>query len=176
LFSWAATTTKYSFKADDKSPKAPAKPGAREADEAFHYTRSRIIDSIQNRRRGDLPENLLGETDRFGNVTLARGVMGRDLHETLRHERVHQLLRPRRGPLREMRARAAEARYSTSDLWRYFEESAAETYATRSLRQGLRHPLKGDYEISAQNLLREGVAVGGVGAGGGAAGYEWLTP
>jgi hypothetical protein len=70
-------------------------------------------------RYGHLPPNQAGSTDLFGNITIRHGVMGSQLVETVRHERVHRLLSPRHGPLRPLRARLVGLRYQHSHLARY---------------------------------------------------------
>jgi hypothetical protein len=65
-------------------------------------------------------------------------------------------------------ATAKQWMYENSHLARYTEEAAAETYATRSLGQGLRHPFHSDYRISRAQLAAEGTVVA---AGTAAAGY-----
>jgi hypothetical protein len=55
----------------------------------------------------------------------------------VRHESLHSVLTPRSRVPRLVRA----VIYKHSKLYVYLEESAATTYAARSLRQGLKHPL-----------------------------------
>jgi RHS repeat-associated protein len=109
----------------------------------------------------------MGETDKFGNITIQRGLTKKEFVETVRHESVHRLLSPKRGPFKNARANITERRYEMSHLWRFAEETAAETYATGSLLKGL-SLAKGyvGWQIAA-----EGAAVGAAGYGV----YEWLT-
>ena len=108
---------------------------------------------------GDLPAGVLGKTDWEGNITIARGLSGRQLEETLRHETVHSVLTPKRGPFvgarRELRALA----YKRSALARYAEEALAQTYATRSLAKGLAFPVKAGY-VPAWRIGVEGGTLG----------------
>lgn len=95
-------------------------------------------------------------------ITITRGLSGRDFEQTLRHETVHSVLTPKRGPFVGARRRARQGLYNRSSLARYAEEAIAEGYATRSILRGLRYPF-GSY------VSRRGVA--GEAAGLGAAGY-----
>jgi hypothetical protein len=124
-------------------------------------------------RYGHLPPNQAGSTDLFGNITIRHGVMGSQLVETVRHERVHRLLSPRHGPLRPLRAKLVGLRYQHSHLARYLEEAAAETYGTASLREGLAFPFRHGY-VQPWRVAAEGA--GGVGAGSVSYGvYEWVA-
>jgi hypothetical protein len=62
--------------------------------------------------------------------------------------------------------------YHNSHLLRYTEEALAESYASGSLRWGLRYPLLGTYAIKASRLVLEGVGVGGAYGGLVYGGYE----
>jgi hypothetical protein len=120
-------------------------------------------------RYGSLPPNVLGETDPFGNITIRPGLTRQALIDTVRHESVHRFFSPRYGPLRELRADIGMLGYERSHLLRYLEEALAETYATRSLLQGLRHPLNGGYDLCVWRIALEGggyvVIVGGTAYG-----------
>ena len=119
----------------------------------------------------------MGRTDKFGNVTIRPGLVGEDLLQTVRHERVHQLLSPRPGLLVKIRADIRMGAYKHSHLLRYLEEAAAESWATGSLRQGLAFPLKGGlkgpYRLSLRRILLEasGYLIGT--AGSAYAAYQW---
>jgi hypothetical protein len=109
---------------------------------------------------GPLPSNYLGATDRFGNITIRPGLSGQALIDTVRHESVHRFFSPRYGPLRELRADIGMLGYERSHFLRYLEEALAQTYATRSLLQGLRHPLNGAYQLSVWRVILEGGGYG----------------
>jgi hypothetical protein len=90
-------------------------------------------------RYADLPPIVLGETLDDGTVLIRRGLTGRDLEQTLRHEAIHSWLRL---PV----VRIAVVRlYRTSQLWRYAEEMLAETYATGDVLRSVSFPLEGGY-------------------------------
>jgi hypothetical protein len=126
-------------------------------------------------RYANLPAGYLGATDNLGNITVAFGVRGRQLVETVRHEAVHRLLSPRHGSFRPLRARINDLRYEYSDLARYLEEAAAETYGTGSLRQGLKLGFHPQYSVRPWRLAVEGAgATSGVGAASYGV-YEWVS-
>jgi hypothetical protein len=98
----------------------------------------------------------LGETDKFGNITIRPGLAGSELTETVAHESVHRLLSPRpTGFLGEFRADVGMAAYSRSHLVRFLEEAAAETWATGSLRQGVSFPFRNGY-VTGTRVFVEG--------------------
>jgi hypothetical protein len=107
----------------------------------------------------------LGATDKFGNITIARGLSSADRATTLRHELVHRFFSPRQGTaLAEARANFGIAAYNRSQLVRFTEEALAEGIATGSIRAGLAHPLAGAYGITAVGLGTEaGLYFGGLG-------------
>jgi RHS repeat-associated protein len=115
---------------------------------------------------GNLPAGTLGATDKYGNITLARGLSNAERASTLRHELVHRFLSPRQGgAVAEARANFGIAAYRRSQLVRYAEEALAEGIATRSVKAGLKFPLQGGYGIGAPRLLAESLAYfGGIGA------------
>lgn len=86
---------------------------------------------------GDPGPGSMGSTDPYGNITIRPGLAADDLGETLRHETVHSVLSPSRGPVLDTRASIGAAGYDRSHALRFIEETAAETYATGSLRQGV---------------------------------------
>jgi hypothetical protein len=104
-----------------------------------------------------LPVGEWGTTDKFGNITLKRGLPGRFLEETLRHEAVHRFFAPRSGPFLEARANFGQRAFSSSHLVRYLEESIAESFATRSLARGLRFPFEMDTPVSGLRVAVEGL-------------------
>jgi hypothetical protein len=119
--------------------------------------------AARNFQFGDL-NGSLGETDlRTGEITIQRGLTGRVFDETLRHETVHSVLTPSNSLLNSGRAWL----YQSSQLWRFAEEGAAETYATGSLSRGLAFPL-GEHGITVPRL---GAEILGVGAAAGDAAY-----
>lgn len=111
---------------------------------------------------------MLGTTDKYGNITIQRGLTGQVFDETMRHETVHSIISRGLGPL----SGARMALYGASGLYRYGEEALAEGYAVSSIRQGLAFPLANGYVTP----LRLGLEVGGAGALTGSAAYgiyEW---
>jgi hypothetical protein len=98
----------------------------------------------------------MGTTDKYGNIAIQRGLSGRDLVETYRHEVVHSAL----GSSSAIRANARIWIYTHSAAWRYAEEAVAEAYATRSLIRGLSFPFGG--YVSPVGLTLE---VGGITTG-----------
>lgn len=112
-----------------------------------------------------LPNNRVGETDlRTGVITITRGLSRKDFEETLRHEMVHSFLTPKNPFLISARIWL----YVNSDLWRYSEEAAAETFATRSLSQGLKFPIVQDYGLTP---WQSGAELAGLGAAAGGTAY-----
>jgi RHS repeat-associated protein len=122
----------------------------------------------------------LGETSKFGDITVQPGLGGRTLSETVRHETVHKLLSPLLGPrsgLRLWRADLSMWGYNNSHLLRFTEEFLAETAATLNPAQGARFAFS-NYSISAARLAAEGggyLAVLGAGYGTGYYEYRMLN-
>ncbi|MEK6697470.1 MAG: hemagglutinin repeat-containing protein [Nitrospirota bacterium] len=114
----------------------------------------------------------LGLTDEFGNITIAHGLSGQELIETVTHEGVHRFFTPLGGPLQETRAEIGMWAYQNSHLARYLEEAIAETVGVGSLRYGLTFPLDG-YGISKTRLTFE--AFGYVGITGGMSYYAYQS-
>lgn len=118
-----------------------------------------------------LPSGALGETDAWGNITVARNQTLTEQRLTLYHEWVHSILSPRLGPLRALRARLRMSAYLRSALMQYVEEAMAESYAqlrVHGLQQilvGIRFPLANGY-ITVSQLATEGVAIGNIVLGG----------
>jgi len=48
--------------------------------------------AARNFSYGKLPPGVLGQTDRYGNITIRRGLTGQTFDETLRHETVHSII------------------------------------------------------------------------------------
>jgi hypothetical protein len=110
---------------------------------------------------GDLPAKWLGATDKFGNITIQRGLTGRVFEETLRHETVHSVISRALGSLSGARMWL----YGKSALYRYGEEALAEGYAVRSIRQGLA------FAKGYVTPMRLGLELGGLGVFTGGAAY-----
>jgi hypothetical protein len=113
-----------------------------------------------------LPVGEWGSTDKYGNISLKRGLEGtRFFDETLRHEAVHRFLSPRSGRFIEGRANLAQAARQHSELVRYLEEALAEGFSTRSLYKGLRYPFEMYAPVSTPQVLLEGAGyLGGTSA------------
>lgn len=109
-------------------------------------------------RYADLPPIVLGETLDDGTILIRRDLEGKDLEETLRHEAVHSWLR-----LPFVRVVVVRL-YRASDLWRYAEEVAAETYATGDLLWSVSFPLRGGYVQPARVVGEAAAAAGAAGA------------
>jgi len=62
--------------------------------------------------------------------------------------------------------------YDNSQLLRFTEEAIAEGYASRSILQGLRHPLNNPYGITRSGLIIETTAYGTIVIGGVYLGHE----
>jgi RHS repeat-associated protein len=111
----------------------------------------------------------LGETMANGDVFLKPGLSRAEQVSTLRHESVHAFLSvPDGAPLATLRQNIGMWGYNRSHLLRFTEEAIAEGYATRSIRQGILHPLENGYGISIPRL---GVEAGLIGGGIGGAWY-----
>lgn len=153
--------TATAFATEDYGPGATIKSAEREiARRASQWKWGNLMD--------------LGETDKFGNITLKNGLEGKVFEETLRHENVHSFLSPAEGgAVQEARANFGVWAYGKSDLLRYIEEAAAETYATRSLTRGLAFPVTHRY-VSAPRTLVEALLYGASIYGTGMAGREVL--
>jgi hypothetical protein len=107
-------------------------------------------------RLGNLPRRIKGSTDKFGNITIQRGLSMMERRLTLRHEMVHRFFSPRPGSfLAEARANVGMWAYNNLDLVRYTEEALAEGYSLRSLSKGVRYPLAGGYSLTNYRLAIE---------------------
>ncbi len=109
----------------------------------------------------------LGYTTPSGDVFLQPGLTDAQKVYVLEHESVHIFFSPSgTGPIAVARQSLGQWGYDNSQLLRYIEEAAAETYATGSLWQGLRFPLRNGYVTWSGLLLEGGVgAAGAVGTG-----------
>jgi RHS repeat-associated protein len=106
-----------------------------------------------------------GSTDAYGNITIRRGLSGRELTETVRHEAVHRFFSPTRpGRFQVARARLGMWGYKNSAFLKYTEEALAEGIATRSVSQGLLFPITHGYVHPARLAIETG-ALGGAGYG-----------
>jgi hypothetical protein len=86
-----------------------------------------------------------------------------ELGETLRHSTVHSILTPSRLGL----AKFTVGMYERSQLWKYAEEAAAESYGTLSIPKGLTFPFtSGGYGLNPLRVGAEALGVGGVGFDG----------
>ena len=103
----------------------------------------------------------LGYTLPNGEVYLQPGLSRVEQISTLRHESVHAFFSPKgSGPVAIFRQNLGQWGYNNSQLLRFVEEAAAETYSSGSLSKGLMHPLVNPYGITPGGLLLEGAAVG----------------
>jgi hypothetical protein len=115
----------------------------------------------------------LGYTTPQGNVFLRPGLTRAEQAYVLRHEGVHVFFTPKgSGPLATFRQNLGQFGYDNFQLLRFTEEAIAETHASGSLLQGLRHPLVNPYGITPGGLLMEGGVVGGGLFGAGYLGYQ----
>jgi hypothetical protein len=111
--------------------------------------------------------NTLGYTTPSGQIFLRPGLTPAEAASTLRHESVHAFLSvPNGAPLAAARQNLGMWGYNNSHLLRFTEEALAEGYATRSVLQGIRHPIVNGYGISLPRLAAETGVVGGVVGGG----------
>ncbi len=106
-----------------------------------------------------------GATSYFGDIRISSQGSATDRALVLLHEKVHQLLAPKLGVLREYRATTLAKSYTRSSLWRYIEEAVAETVAQvgvlgfKQLFVGVRFPIGNGYMF----LMRGGGAGKGSG-------------
>jgi hypothetical protein len=122
-------------------------------------------------RPATLPDNMLGETDAFGVIAIARNQTLTEQRISLFHELVHRYFCPRTGPLRKIRAEIRMSAYSRSAFLRYLEEALAEGYGqlrVHGLAEALgayRFPLTNGY-VTVSQLAGEGAAIGTITLGG----------
>jgi RHS repeat-associated protein len=104
----------------------------------------------------------LGYTTPDGRVFLRPGLSRADQISTLRHESVHAFFSPRgNSPITKFRQNIGQLGYDKSQLLRFTEEAIAETYGSKSLIQGLKHPLENGYDITIGGLATESIFIGG---------------
>lgn len=131
-----------------------------------------------------LGEKVLGDTDRYGSIRVARagprevdpetGRLGArsarpvtQQRAALYHELVHRYFSPRTGPLRHLRAQASITGYQRSALLRYLEEALAQGYGQLkengfvSAKNAYRFPLDGGY-VTVARMWHEGTVIGSV--------------
>lgn len=116
-------------------------------------------------RPASIPGGVLGSTDAYGVIQVARNQSISEQRITLLHELVHRFFSPRTGPFRQFRAELNLAGYARSALLRYLEEALAEGYAQLRVHglaeavQALRFPMQHGYVVVSQ-LVAEGEAIG----------------
>ncbi|WCJ60440.1 hypothetical protein NXS98_04725 [Fontisphaera persica] len=116
----------------------------------------------------------LGYTTPQGKVFLRPGLTHAEQAYVLRHEGIQVFFTPKGGgALATFRQNLGQFAYDNSQLLRFAEEAIAETRASGSLLQGLRHPLVNPYGITPGGLLLESGLVGGGLFVAGYLGYEW---
>ncbi len=108
---------------------APSASGLRAGPGAMLDTSSQVGTRSRSFTFGDPGVDALGSTDKYGNITIRPDLSDQEFVETLRHETVHSIMSFRSEPLATLKQWV----YNTSQLARFGEEAAAETYATRSL-------------------------------------------
>ena len=117
--------------------------------------------------------NTLGYTTPDGRVRLQPGLSRAEQIHVLRHESVHAALSPKgSGAISRLRQNLGQFSYDNSQLLRFTEEAIAEGYASRSIVQGLRHPLNNPYGITRSGLIIETTAYGTIVIGGVYLGHE----
>jgi len=115
----------------------------------------------------------LGYTTPDGRVFLRPGLSRAEQVHVLRHESVHAALSPKgSGAISRFRQNLLQFGYKKSQLLRFTEEAIAEGYASRSILQGLRHPLNNPYGITRSGLIIETTAYGTIVIGGVYLGHE----
>jgi hypothetical protein len=122
-------------------------------------------------RTTNLPRGVLGSTNAYGVIEVARNQSLTGQRLALLHELVHRYFSPRTGPLRKIRAEFNMSAYSRSTFLRYLEEALAEGYAqlrAHGLSRALgayRFPVTNGY-VTVSALVSEGVAIGTIILGG----------
>ncbi|HKY34627.1 MAG TPA: RHS repeat-associated core domain-containing protein [Polyangiaceae bacterium] len=127
------------------------------------FVRARFTPRMPPIKLGNLRPGELGVTNKFGDITIARGLSQSQRAETLRHELVHALLSPRRGTfMANARADFGMSAYNKSNLVRFTEEFAAEFAGTGSVQRAVRQAMA--HKVSGTGLAIEaGLYSGGVG-------------
>jgi hypothetical protein len=122
------------------------------------------------------PKNLAagkGWTDWYGKVRLSPFGTVDQAKLAYYHEMFHAFLRPKFGPLRQLRAGFAASAYNRSKLLAYIEEAMAETYAQlkvygfkpSSFKAGVTFPVAQQY-VTVAEIAVEGQAIGAIAAAG----------
>lgn len=114
-----------------------------------------------------------GWTDWYGKIRLSPNGTAVEQNLAYWHEMFHSYLRPKFGPLRELRAGFASSAYNRSRLLKYIEEALAETYAQvkvhgfkmESFKIGYEFPVAQNYVVVSE-VAAEANAVGAISAGG----------
>jgi hypothetical protein len=115
----------------------------------------------------------LGYTLPNGQVFLQPGLSRAMQAHVLKHEGVHAFFSPQgTGALATMRQKIGQWGYDNSQLLRFTEEAIAEGVASKSVMQGLRHPVVNGYGITTGGMAAEGAAVGGGVIGAGYMGFK----
>jgi hypothetical protein len=116
--------------------------------------------------------NILGYTTPSGDIYLQPGLSWGEQQATLLHESVHSFLSvPDSAPLAGLRQGVLTFGYKNSQLLRFTEEAAAETYSSGSLLKGISFPFTNGY-VTPSGVLTEGAIYGGALFGAGYAGYR----
>jgi hypothetical protein len=114
-----------------------------------------------------LANGAAGQTDVWGNISVARTQSLTEQRLTLYHEWVHRVLSPRVGPFRRFRAQLSGSAYERSALLRYLEEAMAESFAQFKVHgmgkiiQGIRFPVTNGY-LTVSQAAAEGLAIGNI--------------
>jgi hypothetical protein len=113
-----------------------------------------------------------GVTNKYGDYVYSTQGSANQQALARYHEQVHSVLSPKLSVLREWRADLRVAGYKRSHFLRYLEEALAETHAQlrvngfRGLPSAIQFPLKNNYDLRLDLVIREGalatVAVGGI--------------
>lgn len=120
---------------------------------------------LRLQRPASIRNGVVGETDPYGTITIARNQPVSQQRITLYHELVHRFFSPRTGPMRKLRANASLTGYAKSSFLRYIEEALAEGYAqlkVNGLAEGFRayrFPIDGGY-VTVSSLQSEGTLIG----------------
>ena len=110
---------------------------------------------------GKLPSGTLGATDTIGNITIRKGLAGKEFEHVLKHEMFHRALTPKTGIFHKIRAQLGISGYGNSQLLRFTEEALAEAYSGSKLGRSITHPLKNDYDITFGGLAAESTVLAG---------------
>jgi hypothetical protein len=127
------------------------------------FARSRFLSRLPSVSLGTLRPGVMGTTNKFGEITIARGLSQAQRSETLRHELVHALLSPRRNSfLANPRANFGMSAYNNSNLVRFTEEFAAEFAGTGSVQRAVSQAMA--HDVSGIGLaIESGIYLGGLG-------------